>query len=95
MKPSDDMRWTKDASCSGTDTESFFVDDGDKRYDNEPLLKRICNACPVQSECLDYSLHNAVVGWWGGTSERNRRALRRKLGIIAKSIASEGYGIYE
>lgn len=91
----DDMAWVDNASCASINTECFFVEDGGKRYENESYLKRVCSNCLVQPACLNYSLHNAVVGWWGGTSERNRRSMRQRLGIIAKSVASEGDGVYK
>ncbi len=47
----------------------FFTQDN-KLYKEPELLKRVCNNCVVKDECLDYALHHAVVGWWGGTSEK-------------------------
>ncbi len=95
MNLSDELMWTDQASCKGLDTNDFFVDDGNKRYENEPYLKRICSNCPVRLVCLDYALNHAVTGWWGGMSEKNRRSMRQRLGIIAKSIVSEGEGSYK
>ena len=82
--------WTDQANCAGLDTNDFFVEDGSKRYDNEAILARICKSCVVKTECLNYSLHNNVTGFWGGTTEKTRRALRQKYGIIAKGLAFEG-----
>jgi hypothetical protein len=31
-------------------------------------------------------LHHAVVGWWGGTSEKQRREMRNKLNISAEPV---------
>lgn len=82
--------WTDKANCKGLDTNDFFVPDSSKRYENEPILKRICSACIVKTECLDYALHNNVTGYWGSTTEKTRRTMRQKLGIIAKGLAFEG-----
>lgn len=90
MNLSEELLWVDQANCKGTDTNDFFVPDGSKRYDNEPILKRICDACNVKAECLDYSLHNNVTGYWGGTTEKTRCTMRQKLGIIAKGLAFEG-----
>ena len=90
MNLSDELLWVDQANCKGVDTNDFFVEDGKKRYDNEPILKRICGACNVKAECLNYSLYNNVTGYWGGTTEQTRRAIRQKRGIIAKGLAFEG-----
>lgn len=90
MNLSEELNWASSGNCSSVDPEAFFTDG--KRYDNEEMLRRICGACTVQSECLKYSLNHAVVGWWGGTSERTRRTLRQRYGIIAKAVTSEAEG---
>lgn len=77
--------FTIEANCNGLDTELFFTDDS-KTYSELPLLKRVCNNCVVKNECLDYALHHAVLGWWGGTSEKTRRELRQKLNITPEPV---------
>ena len=74
-----------EANCNGLDTELFFTD-ATKTYPQMPLLKRVCGNCVVQEACLDYALHHAVLGWWGGTSELQRKRLRKKLNIIAEPL---------
>jgi WhiB family transcriptional regulator, redox-sensing transcriptional regulator len=40
--------------------------------------KSICAFCPMNQECLDYALMNGEKhGIWGGTSERERRKIRK------------------
>jgi WhiB family transcriptional regulator, redox-sensing transcriptional regulator len=40
--------------------------------------KAVCGSCPVTEECLRYALTTGQDhGVWGGTSEEERRALRR------------------
>lgn len=90
MNLSYELMWTDQANCAGLDTNDFFVEDGSKRYDNEQILARICKSCVVKTECLNYALHNNVTGFWGGTTEKTRRSLRQKYGIIAKGLAFEG-----
>jgi len=90
MNLSDELMWTDQSNCRGIDTNEFFVPDGGKRYENESTLKRICAACPVKIECLNYSLYNNVSGYWGGTTEKTRRAMRKKRNIIAKGLVFEG-----
>ena len=68
-------------NCESTDTELFFVPDGHGTYPEVKALKKICGACVVQKECLDYALKYNVMGYWGNTSEGQRNSLRRQLGI--------------
>jgi hypothetical protein len=82
--------WKETPACQGTDTEAFFPED-DKHYANVPILQKICSTCPVLNQCLEYSLHWAVTGWWGGMSEIQRRYLRRERGIIAKEVTMGKY----
>jgi len=40
-------------------------------------LREVCSRCPVRLACLSFSLaHPEVQGVWGGTTVRERRALR-------------------
>ena len=61
-------------ACRGADAELFFPDRGESL---EPA-KAVCAACAVSAECLQYALDAGErFGVWGGTSERERRKLRR------------------
>ncbi len=61
-------------ACRGADPDVFFPDQGQSL---EPA-RRICAECVVRDECLEYALDNRErFGVWGGTSERERRRLRR------------------
>lgn len=79
--------FTDEANCIGIDTAEFFTygEDG-KNYNNVPLLKRVCGNCTVQDQCLDYALKNEVHGWWAGTTDYNRRQIRKKLNIIPRPL---------
>jgi len=85
-----ELKWMDKANCSTTDTEYFFAVDDTKQYSNKSFLTRICNNCEVIKECQDYSLRYAVLGWWGNTSEKQRREKRRQLNITPIQIVSEG-----
>ena len=75
-------------NCASTDPEIFFVQDGSGTYEEPKLLARICNACVVKEECLNYALKHEVLGYWGNTSETQRRKLRKKLNITPKPLFS-------
>jgi WhiB family redox-sensing transcriptional regulator len=41
--------------------------------------KAVCRRCPVREECLEWALDTGqAIGVWGGTSENERRALKRR-----------------
>jgi WhiB family transcriptional regulator, redox-sensing transcriptional regulator len=72
--------WMRDGLCAQTDPEEFFPDKGS----SPRAAKAVCATCPVIDECLSYALeHNERFGIWGGTSERERRALRRDQAAAA------------
>lgn len=72
--------------CASIDTELFFLPDdiGVSRYPK--LLAGICASCEVKTECLEYALKWDVLGWWGGTSEADRRRLRKSRNITPEPI---------
>lgn len=70
--------WMEQALCKETDTRVFFIyrEDKDQRQRREDAYS-ICRSCPVQAKCLDYAIVNNEVGIWGGTTDQERRLLRR------------------
>ena len=73
--PTLDTGWMAAAACNGLDTRWFFPERGEDVRE----ARRICNGCPVRLQCLDYALElNIKHGIWGATSERKRRAMRRR-----------------
>jgi WhiB family redox-sensing transcriptional regulator len=66
------------AECKGMDPELFHPNRGE----DTAAAKAVCAECLSRVECLEYALaNNEKVGIWGGTSERERRALRRELNL--------------
>jgi WhiB family redox-sensing transcriptional regulator len=62
--------------CAQVDPELFFPNKGGSTRE----AKLICKKCPVTAECLDYALEgDARYGVYGGTSERDRRKIKRRL----------------
>lgn len=66
------MRWQELAKCKGKDLEIFFPGHGEDASE----AKSICASCPVRVQCLDEGMNHRF-GVWGGTSERQRRRMRR------------------
>lgn len=82
-----------DPLCAQTDPELFFpvevTQDGfyinHSTYYSEKTAKKICEECPYKIRCRDYALENPdLLGIWGGTSDGERKKLRRSLGIRTK-----------
>lgn len=70
-----ELGWQSDALCAQTDPEAFFPEKGGSTRD----AKKVCAACNVRAECLEYALANDErFGIWGGLSERERRRLRKR-----------------
>ena len=78
--------FTTEANCNGIDVEMFFTFEDTRQYKQQEFLKRICSNCVVKNDCLEYALHHAVMGWWGGTTEKQRRVMRNKRNIIAEPV---------
>lgn len=72
-----EQEWQEQALCAQTNPEAFFPEKGGSTRE----AKRICQACAVRDECLEYALLNDErFGIWGGLSERERRRLKRDIG---------------
>lgn len=70
------LAWQELALCAQTDPEAFFPEKGGSTRE----AKRVCAACEVREECLEYALaHDERFGIWGGMSERERRKLKRRV----------------
>ena len=68
--------WQERALCSQTDPEAFFPEKGGSTRE----AKKVCLACEVRNECLEYALANDErFGIWGGLSERERRRLKKAV----------------
>ena len=69
----DEGDWQERAACAETDPEAFFPEKGTSTRPG----KRICNNCPVRTDCLDYALARPELhGIWGGKSAMELRKLR-------------------
>ncbi len=67
--------------CRGIDADIFFPERGASTR----LAKAVCRKCEVSEECLEYAVNNGEkFGIWGGLSERERRAIRKKRTIELK-----------
>ena len=72
--------WRELAACRDTDPDLFFpVGTTGPAIEQIESAKRVCNECEVREPCLEFALEsNQDSGVWGGTSEEERRAIRRQ-----------------
>ena len=72
--------WRGVASCRDTDPDLFFpVGSTGPAIEQIDAAKAVCRACPAREPCLEYAIiTNQDSGVWGGTSEDERRKLRRQ-----------------
>lgn len=71
-----DLWWMPFGACVGADPNLFFS----KRGESCTEARAICATCQpgIRDECLAYALrNNEQFGIWGGTNERERRAMRK------------------
>lgn len=75
-----DYSWRDEALCRDTDPDLFFpVGTTGQALVQIERAKSVCGECPVRCECLEFALEtNQDAGIWGGTSEDERRLLRRQ-----------------
>lgn len=86
-----DLDWQDDAACKGY-TKIFFPSRGSGTKD-VLLAKKFCNICPVFDECHAWALtiSGSDQGIYAGMSTRERRRLRRQLGLSKARERPTGY----
>lgn len=77
--------WKDQANCRGLDPDLFHP----PSVGGAPIAraaKEVCDSCNVRLECLAYAIaHGEELGIWGGTTERERRTVRRALLAVRSS----------
>jgi WhiB family redox-sensing transcriptional regulator len=83
--------WRSLSACRGEDPEVFFpVRRTVTMFVMLARAKAVCARCPVAGECLRYALATGQDhGVWGGTSEDERKAIRRLLRVGAPVLAGQ------
>jgi WhiB family redox-sensing transcriptional regulator len=68
--------WQARALCRAVGVDIFFKGAGE----STDQARALCAACPTRAECLAAALEDVDTrGIWGGTSERQRREMRRTV----------------
>lgn len=76
--------WRHDAACKTEDPELFFpIGESGPALLQAEEAKAICNSpCDARDACLAWALESGQdAGVWGGMSEQERRALKRRGGM--------------
>ena len=73
--PLAEQGWRSRALCDGADTDLWFPLGGG---DADPYAKATCDVCPVSRDCLEFALATGQQGVWGGLTEDERKAERRR-----------------
>lgn len=77
------LSWFENAKCKGADTEEFFKEKGEP-YPIE--VRQMCQNCSVKRECLTYAVKYRALGFWGGTTESDRREIKLAEKINASAF---------
>ena len=74
------MDWRSKAACLDKDPELFFpVGNTGPALLQIEEAKAVCQKCDVMTACLKFALESGQdSGVWGGLSEEERRALKRR-----------------
>lgn len=69
--------WTRDAACRGMGPDVFFATEAAEGQE-------VCLGCPVRVPCREYAeRYRLAWGTWGGVTEKERRARRRRKSVEA------------
>jgi WhiB family redox-sensing transcriptional regulator len=90
-----DADWKLQAACRGR-LELFFARRAERpeaRARREEKAKRLCDACPVFTECRTAARTNREYGYWAGESEEDRHLLGFRvtapIGVRARAADNE------
>ena len=74
------MDWRSKAACLTVDPELFFpICNTGPAIMQVAEAKAVCRSCSVVGVCLQWAIdNNQDAGVWGGLSEEERRALKRR-----------------
>lgn len=75
------VRWRERAACLRVDDPDLFFPIGISGLTLVQVdeAKAVCHRCPVEEQCLNWAMYvGHVEGIWGGTTESERRAMRRR-----------------
>ena len=69
--------WTRHAACADLDVAAFFPEQHGSKG-TLAAARAVCARCPVQGQCLQWALDHNETGIWAGTTDNQRRQMRRR-----------------
>jgi WhiB family redox-sensing transcriptional regulator len=74
------MTWRDQAACLDENPELFFpIGNAEPAFHQIEQAKAVCHRCEVVQACLSWAIDSRQdAGVWGGLSEDQRHALRRR-----------------
>lgn len=86
------MAWADDGACKGEDQDLFFppVPPENITALHVAAVRPICQACPVFTSCHTHAVRRESDGIWAATSPRDRRRLRKAMGMPSPLSTVEG-----
>jgi WhiB family redox-sensing transcriptional regulator len=90
-----DPREYEAPECASFDRDVFYPKDADEpdyvrsvAESQQKLAKEICSSCIHKIECAQWGINKEIYGVWGGMTERERRKVRKGLGLKDKDTVS-------
>jgi len=71
-------------NCATADPEAFFPERGCDRWTIE-TAKKICQSCIYEAPCREWAIDNREIGVWGGTTELDRKRMRKMRKAVRDS----------
>ncbi|MEU9376538.1 WhiB family transcriptional regulator [Streptomyces sp. NPDC048255] len=89
------MDWRHNAVCREEDPELFFpIGNTGPALMQIQEAKALCCRCPVMKQCLQWALESGQdEGVWGGLSEGERRAMKRRAARNRARNAKNGAAV--
>lgn len=84
------MDWLSSSACREADPDIFFPSAQDEPLPRQiARAKSICRGCSVVNECLQWALADPLMdGIFGGTTQGERRAIRRRRAAKRLSVVA-------
>lgn len=86
----DAEKWRNRALCRDSNAELFFpIGQTGHALEMIEAAKEICDQCPAKDPCREFALQtNQEAGIWGGSTEEERRMIRKAWAEEAEKVAA-------
>jgi len=77
--------------CKEVGVEIFYPDGPGEAESVYVMARKVCGNCDVKQACLEWAVRHESHGMWGGTTPRERMAIRKKRGIMVQEVLMVDY----